>query len=113
MPRYNSKAQLWANHLDRFRPSVMTISEFCRNEQLAIPSFNYWRKRMAETSSVPVPPSTSPKSSNLNEDLVHFTIKARGVRIVFRSSSVLAIDPVLTWASNQQSSAFQQLIVCD
>ena len=113
MPRNNSKAQLWANHLDRFRQSGLTISQFCRNEQLAVPSFNYWRKRMAETSFVPVPPSTSPKSSNLNEDLVHFTIEARGVRIVFRSSSVLAIDSVLTWAANQQSSAFQQLIVRD
>jgi hypothetical protein len=113
MPRNNSKVQLWANHLDRFRQSGLTISQFCRNEQLAIMSFNYSRMRMVETSSVPVPPSKSPKSSNLNEDLMHFAIEARGVRIVFSSSSVLAIDSVLTWASNQQSSAFQQLIVRD
>jgi hypothetical protein len=36
MPRDHSKDHLWANRFERFRHSGLTISEFCRNEQIAV-----------------------------------------------------------------------------
>jgi len=114
MPLDHSKAQLWVKRFDRFRQSGLTIAQFCRDEKVAVPSFNYWRKRIAPASTAPVPPSTMPRPNALNGDcLVQFTIEARGVRIECRSNSLQAIESVLTWATSQHDSGFQQLIVRD
>ncbi len=113
MPRDNSKAQLWAARLDRFRRSGLSISQFCRNEEITIQSFNYWRKRTKSDSSRSVLPIPSAHFTESNNGLVRFTIEARGVKIECQSDSLQAIDSVLVWATRQQDSGFQQLIVRD
>ncbi len=113
MPRDNSKAQLWAARLDRFRRSGLSISQFCRNEEITIQSFNYWRKRTKSVSSRTALPIPSAHFTQSNNSLVRFTIEARGVKIECQSDSLQAIDSVLVWATRQQDSGFQQLIVRD
>ena len=89
MARDHSKAQQWANRLERFRHSGLTISQFCRNEQIAIPSFSYWRKRLSLDTPKSAPPTTQ------------------------SHASFQAIDSVLAWATRKQDAGFQQLIVRD
>jgi hypothetical protein len=113
MPRDHSKAQQWANRFERFRHSGLTISQFCRNEQIAIASFNYWRKRLSPDTPRSAPPIKQSHTSLPLNGLIHFTIEARGVKIECRCGSFQAIDSVLAWATRQQDSGFQQLIVRD
>lgn len=113
MPRDNSKAQLWATRLDRFRRSGLSISQFCRNEDITIQSFNYWRKRTQSDSSRSALPIPSSHFLEPNNGLVRFTIEARGVKIECQSDSLQAIDSVLAWATRHQDTGFQQLIVRD
>jgi hypothetical protein len=113
MPRDHSKAQQWPNRFERFRQSDLTISQFCRNEQIAIPSFNYWRKRLSPDTPRSAPPTMQSHTSVPMEGLIHFNIEARGVKIECRCDSFQAIDSVLAWATRQQYSGFQQLIVRD
>ncbi len=113
MPRDNSKAQLWAARLDRFRRSGLSISQFCRNEEITIQSFNYWRKRERSQTRPICSPNPFGAFHRINNGLVRFTIEARGVKIEAQSDSLQAIDSVLVWATRQQDSGFQQLIVRD
>ena len=113
MARDHSKAQQWANRLERFRHSGLTISQFCRNEQIAIPSFSYWRKRLSLDTPKSAPPTTQSHASDPKAGLIHFTIEARGVKIECRCDSFQAIDSVLAWATRKQDAGFQQLIVRD
>jgi hypothetical protein len=50
MPLDHSKSQFWVKRFDRFRQSGLTIAQFCRDEKIAVPSFNYWRKLSKKAS---------------------------------------------------------------
>lgn len=44
---FNSgKEQLWRARLQRFQSSGMSVTRFCQREQISVPSFYQWRKRL-------------------------------------------------------------------
>jgi transposase-like protein len=45
------KAAVWGERLRRYQRSALTVSEFCRQEGVSVPSFYQWRRRLAETSA--------------------------------------------------------------
>ncbi|OHB80897.1 MAG: hypothetical protein A2W31_02600 [Planctomycetes bacterium RBG_16_64_10] len=42
-----SKEEMWRSRLGRFRSSGMSVTRFCHSEQVSVPSFYHWRKRLA------------------------------------------------------------------
>jgi transposase len=48
----------WAERLARFDSSGMTVLGFCRAEAIAAQSFYYWKRKLADPSTVP--PATVP-----------------------------------------------------
>lgn len=58
MPRSSSPARrvLWQKRMDRFRRSQLSVTEFCRREQISMPSFYQWRKKLAANQPPPVQP---------------------------------------------------------
>jgi hypothetical protein len=43
----SGKEELWRSRLQRFDASGMSVARFCRQEQVSVPSFYQWRKRLA------------------------------------------------------------------
>ena len=43
----SDKEELWRSRLQRFRASGMSVTHFCQQEQVSVPSFYQWRKRVA------------------------------------------------------------------
>jgi hypothetical protein len=41
----------WRERMGRWKRSKMTVTEFCRREQVSQPSFFQWRKRLAAASA--------------------------------------------------------------
>ena len=41
----------WEQRVERFTRSQMTVSEFCRREEVSEASFYQWRRRLAETAT--------------------------------------------------------------
>jgi acetyl esterase/lipase len=113
MSRDDSKARIWAARLDRYRRSGLSLAQFCRNEDVSVHNFYYWRKKIGSVCTNTSTPIASPRLSDTTSRPLHFTIEARGVKIECRSESFEAIEMVLTWAAGQQDSGFQQLIVRD
>lgn len=107
------KIREWSSRLDRYRRSGMTLAKFCRDEQVSVPSFYYWRDRLAsrhvESDTITTPATTS--NSTPDSPSVRFTIHAGTIKIECQADSLQAIDAVLAWASRNQDSKFQQVIV--
>ena len=53
--------QQWRGRLKRFAGSKLSVSEFCRREQVSVPAFYQWRKKLTELSSEEAEPPPSPK----------------------------------------------------
>ncbi len=49
----DSRRQLWARRMGRYRASSLTVNEFCRREGVSVPSFYLWRKKLAGTPAEP------------------------------------------------------------
>ncbi len=45
------KRSEWLDRLRRFRRSKLSVSEFCRREQVSVPSYYQWRRKLAEATS--------------------------------------------------------------
>ncbi len=112
MSRDDSKTRIWAARLERYRRSGLSLAQFCRNEDVSVHNFYYWRKKIDAACTNAITPIASPRQSDTTSCPLHFTIEARGVKIECRSESFEAIEMVLTWAAGQDSG-FQQLIVRD
>jgi len=113
MANRSIKIREWPSRLERYRRSGSTLAQFCRDEQVSVASFYYWRNRLAsmhiENADAAIPDSTSGSASS--SSCVRFTIHAGNVRIECQADSMQAIESVLAWASHNQESKFQQVIV--
>jgi hypothetical protein len=114
MANRSIKIREWCSRLERYRRSGSTLAQFCREEQVSVPSFYYWRDRLAsmhidKSDTAAIPDSTS--SSASSSSCLRFTFHAGNVRIECQADSMHAIDSVLAWASRNQESKFQQVIV--
>jgi hypothetical protein len=108
-----TKIRELSSRLDRYRRSGSTLAQFCRDEQVSVPSFYYWRNRLTsmhlESDEVAIQDSIS--SSASSSSCFRFTIHVGNVRTECQSGSMHAIESVLAWASRNQESKFQQVIV--
>lgn len=43
----------WRARMERFRQAGVSVTRFCRGEQVSVPSFYQWRKKVAEDSARP------------------------------------------------------------
>ena len=42
----SNKTQVWTDRLRRFTTAGLTVVQFCQQEQVSVPSFYQWRKRL-------------------------------------------------------------------
>ena len=49
MSRMSKSARIeqWLERLNRFRQSKLTVAEFCQQEEVSLPSFYQWKRRLA------------------------------------------------------------------
>jgi|LakMenEpi13Sep09_1017268.scaffolds.fasta_scaffold16115_2 transposase len=61
----DSRCQLWAGRMKRYRASSLTVHEFCRREGVSVPSFYQWRKKLAHCPAEPtfIPVSLPPSGA--------------------------------------------------
>jgi hypothetical protein len=45
------KLSEWRARLERFRQAEISVTRFCRGEQVSVPSFYQWRKKLADDSA--------------------------------------------------------------
>ena len=46
---------LWLDRLNRFAKSDLTVANFCQREQVSLPSFYQWKRRLSPRVDVPRP----------------------------------------------------------
>jgi hypothetical protein len=51
MARLNLVELKWRERIERWKQSKLTVTEFCRQEQVSQPSFFQWRKRLRDEST--------------------------------------------------------------
>ena len=65
MPK-SERIQLWLDRLNRFANSNLTIAEFCQLEEISLPSFYQWKRRLSPR--VESPQLTSARRGNQTTD---------------------------------------------
>ena len=119
----------WSNRFKRFQNSDSTVSRFCRDEKVTIQAFYYWRDRIPQDRSqgrdhfalnAAVSRPNCPTASTGADDqsissVVRFNIQVGSVAIQCESTSLQAIDRLLSWATGNQvtvnqASRFKQVI---
>jgi hypothetical protein len=116
MVRSSAKSLEWSKRLERFRRAGVSLSQFCRDEQVGLQSFYYWKKRLAskvqQQNVAIVAPIQADNGSSASP--VRFTVVAGAVKIECQVDSLQVIDTVLAWAARQQNSRmFHPLVVQD
>ncbi len=93
--RVNLEAQRrWRDRLRRFARSNLSVTEFCRREQVSEPSFYQWRKRLAGTADNGRDAATPEPATFLPVQLT----AARGLQARFPNGATLTLpadDPAL------------------
>ena len=119
----------WSNRFKRFQNSDSTVSRFCRDEKVTIQAFYYWRDRVpqdrsqgrdhfalnAAASRPNCPTASTCADDQSNSSVVRFNIQVGSVAIQCESTSLQAIDRLLSWATGNQvtvnhASRFKQVI---
>lgn len=54
-----SRRQVWAERLNRYHASSQTVKDFCQAENVSVPSFYQWKKKLADAETV-APPTFVP-----------------------------------------------------
>ena len=106
-----AKIREWSTRFERFRRSAKPVSRFCRDEQVSLQAFYYWRERVQanshEDQSTISPAQPAAESSSASDRIV---IRVGAISIECHAESSSAIDAVLSWASRNQDGSFKQLI---
>jgi hypothetical protein len=55
-----SKVEQWQSRMQRFRVSGLSVTRFCEQEQVCMPSFYQWRKRLADGAGNTASPTFLP-----------------------------------------------------
>jgi len=122
MVRSSAKSIEWSKRLDRFQISGMTLTQFCKHENVLPHSFYYWKKQLAEAKRRQLRSNFGPvvKADNDSRDMrVRCTVHAGAIRIECHIESPQALNAILSWAASQQGNSqqdsllFQQLVVQD
>ena len=118
------KRLVWAERLERYRLSGLTVAGFCESEHVSVNTFYYWARRVAAGSTVA---SSSPRSdvAEPRREPVSHTHVAAGtalVRFYFSEAVEVSVpadclDAIRCLAQCVQhpraecSSAFQEVVV--
>ncbi len=68
MPRLPKpqRIQLWLDRLNRFTESQLTAAQFCQREQISLPSFYHWKRRLSPRVETPRRLPAKPSSNRTN-----------------------------------------------
>jgi len=48
----SAKEIFWRNHFDSWKASALSQQEYCRQHQLALATFGYWRRKLKDSSAI-------------------------------------------------------------
>jgi hypothetical protein len=119
-----AKIREWSTRFERFRRSAKTVSRFCRDEQVSIQAFYYWRDRVQANSRDDLQaksrdyqsltngkaPATGQPAVDSDSAGVRMFIRVGAITIECHAESSSAIEAVLSWATRNQDGRFKQLI---
>jgi hypothetical protein len=125
-----AKIREWSTRFERFRRSAKTVSRFCRDEQVSIQAFYYWRDRVQANSRDELQSDFRNDQSlatgnvlaigkasvigqqviDSESECVRLVIRIGAISIECYAKTNSAIDAVLSWASRNQDGPFKQLI---
>ena len=90
MPRSANpqKRAEWQARLRRFKPSKMSITEFCRRENVSVASFYQWRRKLAGLTSI-VPDQPPPTRASFVPVQV---AGSTGLQVSFPNGARLSMD---------------------
>ncbi len=100
-PTMRSRAatrELWMDRLARFPDSGLTVAQFCASEAVSLPSFYFWKRRLAAGAQ-----TTTPQDSNRDRGPRLLPVKlqsaAPAVELVLSTGAVLRLPQGcdLTW----------------
>ena len=115
-----TKVRQWTERLERFQRSQVTLTQFCRDEGVSMPSFYQWRKRLITSPGSKAAPDRllankaaleQPLVTNADARPVRITIESAGIVIHCDCDRLQLIHTVFSWANRERQSGFQQLIV--
>jgi hypothetical protein len=101
-----AKIREWSTRFERFRRSAKPVSRFCRDEQVSLQAFYYWRERIQvdahEDQSKVGPAQPATQASSTGGRLV---IRVGAISIECYAESSNAIEAVLSWALRNQDGS--------
>ena len=105
MVRSSAKSIEWSKRLDRFQISGMTLSQFCKQENVSPHSFYYWKKQLAVAKGRQQRSNLdhAVKPDNDSRDIrVRCTVHVGAIRIECHIESPQALNAILAWRSMLQ-----------
>jgi len=90
--------ELWMDRLARFPASGLTVAQFCAIEAVSLPSFYFWKRRLATEAQAAIPQdSNGERRPRLLP--VKLQPAAPAVELVLTTGAVLRLPPGcdLTW----------------
>jgi transposase len=90
--------ELWMDRLARFPASGLTVAQFCAIEAVSLPSFYFWKRRLAAQTQAATPQDPS-GDGGLRLLPVKLQPAAPAVELVLSTGAVLRLPPGcdLTW----------------
>lgn len=91
--------QTWIERLDRFRRADQTVAQFCAEENVSVPSFYQWRRKLASGKEAVTPtpaqfvPVKLPPSEPLQPATVMSVELPGGVRVRFEVTATESAQP--------------------
>ena len=107
MGRKSSAESVWRNRLAKYSKSSLSVTEFCRQQGVSVPSFYQWRKRLCGScSAAPAKPKKSSHAKKASfvplgvspAALVEIEFPS-GVRVRVPASNLEALQQVITAAN--------------
>jgi hypothetical protein len=119
-----AKIREWSTRFERFQRSAKTVARFCRDEQVSLQAFYYWRDRVQANSrddlqararvdqslAIGKASVSCPQAADSETGGVRLVIRIGAVSIECHAKTNSAIDAVLSWAARNQDGSFKQLI---
>ena len=90
--------ELWMDRLARFPASGLTVAQFCAIEAVSLPSYYFWKRRLADEAQAP---TTQDQGGGRGPRLLPVKLQpaAPAVELVLTTGAVLRLPPGcdLTW----------------
>jgi hypothetical protein len=105
----SAKSIEWSNRLDRFTHSGLSLAQFCKQENIGVQSFYYWKKRLAPKDrqrSLYRLPGDKPELHE-HDWRVRCTVHAGAIRIECHIESLQAFSTMLDWVASLQDDSPQ------